>query len=442
MAHIYSKCFLNISADWGAGEQGLFFDRELDFSKKFEIDFCMTSGKQKRGQKRQRTTEKSTYMHIPAHNLEQVDDSILAGRGWVFQERILSPRIIHFGRREVLWECCQKLACESLPYGLSNIPHIDMRSLSQSTTLKRLDPSGDPHLSQLLSQSFGASLTDSTAHDTQYLLWWFLIRKYCQCALTYASDRLVAISGVAVYFKNIIKDQHIVGMWRKYLAIEMGWTVKSTTSGRNLQYLRYPGPSFSWTSVEGIIEPGNPVYDTSISPCVEVEPVRILLPSSEVSTADRLGPSPVLEDVFGPLTEPCVQIRVTGNLKSAKLLRSQRQWLVVPVNNNGSDREEIENFPGVQAQLDFVPSETEEEDFERRAIFYMPWYTYSNGSLTYFMLLELQHAQKREFRRLGFCKPVAFRAHELTEVLLRDHPGHHLLPGYDEINGSHTVFIV
>ncbi|KAI0908877.1 heterokaryon incompatibility protein-domain-containing protein [Ustulina deusta] len=381
MAHIYSKCLLNISADWGVGEQGLFFDRELDFSRTFEMEFCVSPGRQKRGQKRRR-------------------------RGWVFQERILSPVIIHFGRREVLWECCQKLASESLPSGLSNIPHIDMRSLSQSMSLKRLDPSGDPHISDLLSQAFRSTpLRDSTIHDTPYLLWWFLIRKYCQCALTYASDRLVAISGVARCFKSIIKDQHVVGMWRKYLAIEVGWTMKSTTSGRILQDSRYTRPSFSWTSAEGLIEPGNPVYDRSISPCVEVEPVEALLPSSEVSTAYRPSPSLVLEDIFGPLTKPCVQIRVKGNLKSAKLLRSQRKWLVVPMENGDSDGEEIEKFPGVQAQLDFIPSETDEEEFQRRQFFYMPWYTYDSSSLTCFMLLDLQRAQTREFCRIGVCRP-------------------------------------
>ncbi|KAI0407856.1 heterokaryon incompatibility protein-domain-containing protein [Xylaria palmicola] len=433
MAYVYSKSLLNISADWGTGKQGLFFDRKCDFSNKFELHLCLTSGKQKRGRKRQRITERAMYTYIPTFHLEQVDDSPLAGRGWVFQERILSPAIIHFGRREVLWECCQNLASESLPYGIPNIPHNDMGSLSQSTTLKRLDPSGDPHLSHLLSQSFGASLTDSTVRDTPYLLWWFLVRKYCQCALTYAKDRLVAISGVARYFKSIIKDQHIVGMWRKYLAIEMGWTVKSAAFAS--QDSLYRGPSFSWTSVGGVIEPGNPVYDTSLSPCVEVEPV-------EVSTAEETIPGPVLEDIFGPLTEPCVRIRVKGDLKSAWLRHNAQQWFVRPMDEADGDKEEVQNFQGVRAQLDFVPSETEEEDLQRRMFFYMPWYTYSNGSATCFMLLDLKDRRTREFRRVGVCKTVGFRAHEFTEVLLRAQPSHHLLPGFDEITRIHTVYIL
>jgi hypothetical protein len=33
-------------------------------------------------------------------------------RGRVFQERLLSPRVLHFGRQELLWECAGLTTCE------------------------------------------------------------------------------------------------------------------------------------------------------------------------------------------------------------------------------------------------------------------------------------------------------------------------------------------
>jgi hypothetical protein len=36
----------------------------------------------------------------------------LLSRAWVFQERILSPRILHFGEAELLWECMEYYTCE------------------------------------------------------------------------------------------------------------------------------------------------------------------------------------------------------------------------------------------------------------------------------------------------------------------------------------------
>jgi len=475
MADVYSKCLLNISADWSGGEHGLFFDRESYFSHKFEIEFCLTAPKQKkqrgRGQKQPRTASKAMYTYIPAYNLEQVDDSPLAARGWVFQERILSPVILHFGRREVLWECCQRLASESLPSGLEDIPLNDMRTLSQSATLKRLDPEGDPHLGRLLTQAFrGSTLSDETVRDTPYLLWWFLISKYCHCALTFASDRLVAVSGVARYFKGIIKDQYVVGMWRKHLAIEMAWKVKSTSSMRNLNASKYPGPSFSWTSVECDFEPMNPVYDPSLLPYVEVEPVEVLRRQAEGvevigETDPKLSPDIVREDFFGPLTEPCVRIRVKGALKSARLVHTQQgQWLVVPTdissppstptNGDDGDSEESEittSQQGVRALLDFVPSEAEVEEFQQKTFFYMLWYSHDHGTGHCFMLLEQQEQQQQqggvratdvEFRRICAFRPTGFGAGKLTEALLREQTGKSYLPGYDEGSGCHVIYIV
>nr|POE72082.1 hypothetical protein CFP56_11958 [Quercus suber] len=42
-------------------------------------------------------------------------------RGWVLQERMLAPRILHFQRRQVFWQCPSLTACESAPGGLSTI---------------------------------------------------------------------------------------------------------------------------------------------------------------------------------------------------------------------------------------------------------------------------------------------------------------------------------
>lgn len=38
--------------------------------------------------------------------------SPLLSRGWVFQERILSPRVLHFSKGELIWECGATTSCE------------------------------------------------------------------------------------------------------------------------------------------------------------------------------------------------------------------------------------------------------------------------------------------------------------------------------------------
>lgn len=42
-----------------------------------------------------------------------IADSILSTRGWAAHERLLAPRIIHYTRRQMIWECAEGLASEA-----------------------------------------------------------------------------------------------------------------------------------------------------------------------------------------------------------------------------------------------------------------------------------------------------------------------------------------
>jgi hypothetical protein len=46
---------------------------------------------------------------------DQIFKSPLGSRGWVVQERWLSPRNLRFGSREVFFECNQDTFCERFP---------------------------------------------------------------------------------------------------------------------------------------------------------------------------------------------------------------------------------------------------------------------------------------------------------------------------------------
>jgi hypothetical protein len=44
----------------------------------------------------------------------QFEASPLLTRGWVFQERLLSPRVLHFASQELMWECMEESWCECM----------------------------------------------------------------------------------------------------------------------------------------------------------------------------------------------------------------------------------------------------------------------------------------------------------------------------------------
>lgn len=56
---------------------------------------------------------KSPHSHPPArYHRERENEFPLFHRAWIFQERMLSPRVLHFGETELFSECRQKHRCE------------------------------------------------------------------------------------------------------------------------------------------------------------------------------------------------------------------------------------------------------------------------------------------------------------------------------------------
>ena len=53
----------------------------------------------------------------PQSYATSVLEGFLDERGWIFQERILSARTLYFSANELLWECNELLASESLRWG-------------------------------------------------------------------------------------------------------------------------------------------------------------------------------------------------------------------------------------------------------------------------------------------------------------------------------------
>jgi len=158
--------------------------------------------------------------------------TLLASRAWVFQEKILSPRTIHFGDRGVYWECVSRIASECLPRGLSHCN--SNHSLSrQYREIQRND----------------------------YTAWWATaVEVYSAAKLTFGRDKLVAISGIARQIHERFAETYIAGLWRNAeVEKQLCWNVESSRRFGNLEPQLYPrpayrAPSWSWASIDSAIE--------------------------------------------------------------------------------------------------------------------------------------------------------------------------------------------
>ncbi|KAF1938046.1 hypothetical protein EJ02DRAFT_469220 [Clathrospora elynae] len=89
-------------------------------------------------------------------------------RAWVTQERLLAPRILHFGRSQLLWECLEYDASESYPHGLPAFSQTQIL-----TNFKALDP--DKYVKKMARQ--GRDIVPSTS---SYHLWNRIVTAYSE----------------------------------------------------------------------------------------------------------------------------------------------------------------------------------------------------------------------------------------------------------------------
>ncbi|KAF3761473.1 HET-domain-containing protein, partial [Cryphonectria parasitica EP155] len=166
---------------------------------------------------------------------DNVSNAHINTRGWVFQERLLSPRTIHFGEQQVFWECRGLDAAESFPAGWPRDPSYQFKD--------RL-----PNELDAARQHRGPEW-----EVFWYSRWGHVVYEYSRTDLTVPSDKLVALGGVANTFAAANGDQYVAGMWRRHLAVEILWLASRDRSGAQVAVRppQYRAPSWSWASIDG-----------------------------------------------------------------------------------------------------------------------------------------------------------------------------------------------
>lgn len=219
MRHVYANSCCNIAATASLGpEGGLFRIRNPADIRPGLVNL-----------KNQQSIEQMYFIHDQHYWTRQVSRSPLYQRGWVFQERLLAPRVLHFTEKQVFWECFEDQKCEAFPQGLPFQVRHAVKSLEPLVEFNPQDK-GNPMHPSLLS------------------LWLRIVSRYSDCVLTRPSDNLVALSGLARLFQEVTGDEYLAGLWRSHLLDALDWRVDMP--GRKLT-ADYRAPSWSWASLDG-----------------------------------------------------------------------------------------------------------------------------------------------------------------------------------------------
>jgi hypothetical protein len=165
-------------------------------------------------------TDSSGVSHVPRD--EEHLKHVLDTRAWVLQERMLSPRILHFSEYEMAWECDTCCRCEC--------------------TVSNRKP---------MARSFRTIFGDTRSSTDEVPTAWFeLIRQYSTLNLTCESDRFPAVAGLASRAAKIFNKTYLAGLWKETLPYCLLWHVKRYSSSTRLkEYVL----SWSWASIHGEI---------------------------------------------------------------------------------------------------------------------------------------------------------------------------------------------
>ncbi|KAK4463032.1 heterokaryon incompatibility protein-domain-containing protein [Cladorrhinum samala] len=254
MDQIYSNSALNISAVEGRIRDGLVLDRKPLGMNPCRSVVSVPSSTQRRHVCLEAFPEKWSL---------RLAEGPLNRRGWVFQERILAPRIVHFTADQVFWECHSLEASEVLPQGVPGpiSPDPDF-------------PSGGLKLSLMSRKSELRSR------------WYDLLEAYSCTSVTFVSDRLLAISGVARQFCSAMQrdpSEYLAGMWKCDLPLSMLWNElqqRPDTSGRSptsgsAACETKRAPSWSWASLRASIQFAHPELLVAKAHVLDVQIARI-----------------------------------------------------------------------------------------------------------------------------------------------------------------------
>jgi len=166
---------------------------------------------------------RAARIHMGGHPFEQEEFPLLS-RAWGLQERLLPLRVLHFTNAELVFECLEEHRCEC------------KGTWGNTGAFKWRTKPFKLHLRKRISRSESLDAWKET------------VMEYSTRQLTYASDKLVAIAGLA---KNFAEpgDRYLAGLWESGLIEHLQWFVYNDQS-QIQERPTWRAPSWSWAAIK------------------------------------------------------------------------------------------------------------------------------------------------------------------------------------------------
>jgi hypothetical protein len=202
----------------------------------------------------------------------------LDGRAWTYQEEELATRILLYTEDELQWRCGGANACECRPPRKSAASGSLRLGLGQFA----VSAGGNPSTSSAVSD------TKPQQRHGSVKAWLFMVSEYTRRDISYASDRLPGLSGIAGCWERATGDRYFAGLWERDLPRHLLWwahigglAALAAPDRGSFRHAGYHAPTWSWASVTGAAQ--------YIRDAGEVR-VRVVDVQTRPATANRFGP--------------------------------------------------------------------------------------------------------------------------------------------------------
>jgi len=224
MCDIYSNSWVTIAADGAPNStHGFLTDERRQMKvKRFQCPGQNRQDSEIRVRRRGSGVLRDSFSH---HHWLAPPRSPLSSRGWILQESLLSPRILHYTAEELTWECSVESRCEC----------------------------------QVRPHQFGVErplrlMVDDLPFEDK---WATLVDHFTNRSLTDQHDKLPAIAGLARQMHNATAASYWAGLWSDTFPRALLWWILDRYHSLDpvkcisRRIVPYQAPTWSWASVTG-----------------------------------------------------------------------------------------------------------------------------------------------------------------------------------------------
>ena len=190
-----------------------------------------------------------TQLVMAAHEsyMPDVNEKDVLRRGWVFQERLLSPRTIYIGNEECMFECSSAISTERSPIWWEPTDRVSKRMFRKlmeagteaATAVRQFTQGQKPHPYEKdgLLRKLGE-------------VWEKVVGAYIGTSLSFPSDRLPALAAIATALRDATGFDYAAGHWYELLPLGLLWHRSGFRGSVWLAPPRKRFPSWAWASAE------------------------------------------------------------------------------------------------------------------------------------------------------------------------------------------------